>query len=69
MYLMGNFLVANLPEDMQQKMGYFQFPSINPEVGMAEDAPMDTLHIPAKARTRKMRADSLSLLPKLRTSN
>jgi len=32
------------------KMGFFQVPQINPEVGMYEDAPMDTYHIPAGAK-------------------
>ncbi len=50
-YLMGNFVVApmrdaGLTDDM---LGFYQFPSINPDVAMAEDAPTDTFHIPAGA--------------------
>ncbi|WP_434362750.1 extracellular solute-binding protein [Parasalinivibrio latis] len=53
MYLMGNFLAANFTDEMKEKMGFFQFPVINPEVGMAEDAPMDTIHIPTKAKNKE----------------
>ncbi|GEA61713.1 ABC transporter substrate-binding protein [Vibrio comitans] len=52
MYLMGNFITPNFPEELDGKMGFFQFPVIDPAVGMAEDAPMDTLHIPSKAKNK-----------------
>lgn len=51
MYLMGNFITPNFPED--GNFGYFRFPQMNPEVGMYEDAPTDTLHIPARARNKE----------------
>lgn len=53
MYLIGNFIVPNFPKELDGKMGFFQFPQINPSVGMAEDAPMDTIHIPAKAANKE----------------
>ncbi|RKF14454.1 extracellular solute-binding protein [Alginatibacterium sediminis] len=53
MYLIGNFITPNFPEELEGKMGFFQFPQINPEVGMFEDAPMDTLHIPSKAKNKE----------------
>jgi len=34
-------------------MGFFPFPQIDPAIGMAEDAPMDTINIPAKAANKK----------------
>lgn len=49
MYLMGNFLTPFFPEEDLENYGFFQFPQINPDVGMYEDAPIDTLHIPAGA--------------------
>ncbi|MFC0061816.1 ABC transporter substrate-binding protein [Vibrio inusitatus] len=52
MYLMGNFITPNFPEELDGKMGFFQFPVIDPTVGLAEDAPMDTLHIPSKAKNK-----------------
>ncbi|WP_406610261.1 ABC transporter substrate-binding protein [Agarivorans sp. JK6] len=53
MYLIGNFITPNFPDEVKDKMGFFQFPIIDPTVGVAEDAPMDTLHIPAKAKNKE----------------
>ncbi|MBE1275532.1 ABC transporter substrate-binding protein [Enterovibrio baiacu] len=53
MYLMGNFLAANFTDEVRPKMGFFQFPVIDPSVPNAEDAPMDTIHIPAKAKNKE----------------
>lgn len=52
MYLIGNFITPNFPEDIKDKMGFFQFPIIDPSVPVAEDAPMDTIHIPSKAKNK-----------------
>ena len=52
MYLIGNFLVPNLPDDARDNIAYFPFPSITPNVGKFEDAPIDTLHIPARAKNK-----------------
>ncbi|MCH8552421.1 MAG: ABC transporter substrate-binding protein [Natronospirillum sp.] len=51
MYLIGNFITPGFPDDVN--MGFFQFPQINPQVGMYEDAPTDTLHIPARANNKE----------------
>ncbi len=55
MYLMGNFAVdlfksGGLSED---QLGFMQFPEITPGLPKAEDAPTDTLHIPAKAKNKE----------------
>lgn len=52
MYLMGNFIVAPLKQAglTDANLGFFQFPEITAGIPMAEDAPTDTLHIPAKAK-------------------
>jgi len=54
MYVMGNFAVAPLREAglTDDQLGFFQFPVINPDVAMAEDAPTDTIHIPANAKNK-----------------
>ncbi len=54
-YLMGNFLVAPLREAglTDDQLGFYQFPEITPGIPMAEDAPTDTLHIPAQARNKE----------------
>jgi multiple sugar transport system substrate-binding protein len=53
MYLIGNFITPNFADDVKDKMGFFQFPIIDPSVPVAEDAPMDTIHIPAKAKNKE----------------
>jgi multiple sugar transport system substrate-binding protein len=55
MYLMGNFAVdlflkGGLTPD---QIGFMQFPEITPGLPMAEDAPTDTLHIPAGAKNKE----------------
>ena len=54
-YLMGNFAVAPLREAglTDDQLGFYQFPAINPDVALAEDAPTDTFHIPANASNKE----------------
>ena len=54
MYVMGNFAVAPLREAglTEDQLGFFQFPMINPAAGMGEEAPTDTIHIPANAKNK-----------------
>lgn len=55
MYVMGNFAVAPLKEAglTDDSLGFFQFPVINPDVPLAEEAPTDTIHIPANAKNKE----------------
>lgn len=52
MYLIGNFIAPNFPDELDGKIAFMQFPIIDPEIGIFEDAPMDTLHIPSKAKNK-----------------
>lgn len=54
MYLMGNFAVAPMKEAglTEDQLGFMQFPEITKGVPKAEDAPTDTIHIPAKAKNK-----------------
>ncbi len=54
MYLMGNFAVAPLLEAglTKDQLGFCPFPTINPDVARAEDAPTDTIHIPLNAENK-----------------
>ena len=54
MYVMGNFAVAPLREAglTKDQLGFFQFPVIDPTVEVAEEAPTDTIHIPANAKNK-----------------
>ena len=55
MYVMGNFAVAPLREAglTDDQLEFMQFPVINPDVPMAEEAPTDTIHIPANAKNKE----------------
>lgn len=55
MYVMGNFSVPQFRDGglTDDQLGYFQFPEITPGIPMAEDAPTDTLHIPANAKNKE----------------
>ncbi|KIN66237.1 Extracellular solute-binding protein family 1 [Sulfitobacter noctilucicola] len=52
--LKGNFAVAPLREAGldDSKLDFHQFPAINGDVELAEDAPTDTFHIPANAQNK-----------------
>ncbi|KMW58031.1 N-Acetyl-D-glucosamine ABC transport system, sugar-binding protein [Candidatus Rhodobacter oscarellae] len=52
MYLIGNFLVPNLPEDTVANMNFFQFPDITPGMARGEDAPTDLVFVPANAQNK-----------------
>ena len=54
MYVMGNFAVPPLLEAglTSDQLGFFQFPVINPDIPLAEEAPTDTVHIPANAKNK-----------------
>lgn len=51
-YVMGNFAVAVFKEGgmTNETLGFMAFPTINPDVPRAEEAPTDTIHIAAGAR-------------------
>ncbi|GAB7126997.1 extracellular solute-binding protein [Silvimonas sp. JCM 19000] len=52
MMLMGTFISAGFPATVKPNMGYFQFPIIDSKVPTAEDGPVESLHIPAKAKNK-----------------
>ena len=52
MYLMGNFLVPNLPKETQDNLDYWQFPDINVGMARGEDAPTDLMFMPANAQNK-----------------
>ena len=53
MMLIGNFIVANFPPEIREQMDFVPFPVMRGEVGRFEDAPVNTLHIPARARNKE----------------
>lgn len=52
MMLMGTFITGGFSPTVKTQMGYFQFPIIDPNVPTAEDGPVETLNIPAKAKNK-----------------
>ena len=52
MMLIGNFIAPNFPADIAKDMDYAPFPTIDPAQASAEDAPMDSVHVPAKAKNK-----------------
>ena len=52
MMLIGNYIVPNFPPEMRERMEFAPFPAITPGVGRYEEAPMNSLHIPADARNK-----------------
>jgi multiple sugar transport system substrate-binding protein len=52
MMLIGNFIVANFPAEVRDRMDFVAFPEVARDVGRFEDAPVNTLMIPAKARNK-----------------
>jgi multiple sugar transport system substrate-binding protein len=53
MMLIGNFITPNFPPEVEEQMDFFAFPEIAPEVGRYEEAPMNSVHIPARARNKE----------------
>lgn len=51
-YVMGNFAAATFKDGgmTNDNLGFIQFPTINPDIPRAEEAPTDTIHIPAGAK-------------------
>ncbi|ACC71526.1 extracellular solute-binding protein [Paraburkholderia phymatum] len=52
MMLMGTFITGGFPANVKPNMSYFQFPIIDSNVPTAEDGPVESLHIPAKAKNK-----------------
>jgi multiple sugar transport system substrate-binding protein len=52
MMLIGNYIVPNFPAAVRERMAFARFPIVNPEVADYEEAPMNTLHIPARAANK-----------------
>jgi len=66
MMLMGTFITGGFSPTVKSEMGYFQFPIIDQNVPTAEDGPVETLNIPAKAKNK---ADARAFLAFTETPN
>jgi len=52
MMLIGNYIVPGFPASVRDRMAFAPFPALRPDAVRAEEAPMNTLHIPARARNK-----------------
>jgi multiple sugar transport system substrate-binding protein len=52
MMLIGNYIVANFPDAVRDNMDFVAFPTMRPGAGRYEDAPINTIHVPARARNK-----------------
>ena len=52
MMLIGNFIVANFPPELRERIDFVPFPRLRSDLGRFEDAPMNTIHIPSLARNK-----------------
>ena len=52
MMLMGTFIIGGFPNNVKPNMSFFQFPIIDPNVPTAEDGPVESLHIPSRAKNK-----------------
>jgi len=67
MILIGNFFTQTIPDNMKDKIGFFPFPTIKPDLADGEDAPVDTIHIPAKAKNKAGARKFLEFVAKAET--
>jgi multiple sugar transport system substrate-binding protein/raffinose/stachyose/melibiose transport system substrate-binding protein len=65
MYLMGDFLRDVYPEEEVDKIDFFQFPIIDPDVPVGEDAPTDGYFIAANAQHPEEAKEFLAYLGSL----
>ena len=49
-YLIGNFLVPNVPVETKNALDFYQFPDIDASIARGEDAPTDLIFIPSNAQ-------------------
>ncbi len=62
MYLIGDFVRDSYPDDQEDDLDFFQFPVINPDVPIGEDAPTDGWFIAANASNPEGAKDFLGFL-------
>jgi multiple sugar transport system substrate-binding protein len=53
MYLMGNFISSEIPKEIENQIGFFQFPIFDNSIPVSQVAPTDVIFIPAKAKNKE----------------
>jgi multiple sugar transport system substrate-binding protein len=54
MMLIGNYIVPGFPPELRNQMEFSPFPRIDLAVGAYEDAPMNSIHIPARSPNQEI---------------
>ena len=62
MYLMGQFIMDPVADEIEDKIDFFQFPIIDPSVPIGEDAPTDGFFIAASAANPEGAKDLLAYM-------
>ena len=62
MYLMGDFIRDNLPDEIEADLDFFRFPIIDPSVPIGEDAPTDGFFIAANSQHPEAAKEFLAYL-------
>ena len=62
MTLIGNFVVASLPEAIIEDVGFFRFPVMDAKQGRYEEAPTDVLMVAKKSKNKAMARGFLKLM-------
>jgi len=52
MMLIGNYIVPNFPAPLRERMDFIRFPVVDAGMPLFEEAPANTLHIPARAANK-----------------
>ena len=53
MFLIGNFVIPSMPQEVRSEMGFFPFPTLDDRIPNYEEAPLDILTIPSNAKNKK----------------
>ena len=62
MYVIGRFIYDSFPADAQADLDFFSFPTYDPAIPTAEEAPVDGYFIPKHAKNQQAAKDLLSYL-------
>ena len=62
MMLIGSFILPTIPPDLAPKIGFFEFPVIDPKAGPAEDAPIDMIAMTGGAKNKTDAATFLAYM-------
>lgn len=69
MSLLGSFLPSYMPDSVRNDIGFFQFPRMNQEIDMYEEAPLDIFMLPKNAQNKKAAEKFLSFISRPNIQN